>query len=281
MILVFGKSGQVAREIARLVPDARYLSRVEADFSDPEVCASLVTESDAEAVINAAAYTAVDAAEEHEREAALVNAETPGAIARACAASGIPMVHISTDYVFGSEGNRPFRVGAETVPINAYGRTKLLGEERIRASGAVHAILRTSWVFSPFGSNFVKTMLQLGESREQINVVADQIGGPTPAAAIADASVRLAQILQAEPERSGTYHFSGKPDVSWADFARAIFAEAGLSVVVSDIETRDYPTLARRPLNSRLDCSELSDLGLDRPEWRSHLRAMICELEAS
>ena len=281
MILVFGQSGQVATELARLPIEGRFLSRSEADFADPSGCAALVAAQEkVTAVINAVAYTAVDRAEDEEEQARIVNAATPGAIASACAARGIPFVHISTDYVFSGEGERPFAPSDPIAPVNAYGRTKDEGERLVRESGAVHAIIRTSWVFSPHGGNFVKSMLRLSENRDSLTIVADQVGGPTPASAIAEAAARMAEALVDQPEKSGTYHLSGTPDVSWADFARAIFAEAGRDMTVEDIPTSAYPTPARRPHNSRLDCSTLAEFDLERPDWREALRGVLKELDA-
>ena len=279
MILVFGKTGQVAREIARLDPSALCLGRIEADLSDPEACAGLIRQHGPRAVINAAAYTAVDRAEEEEALAHLVNGSAPGAMARACAELGIPLVQISTEYVFDGSGSAPFSPDHPLAPLNAYGRSKLAGEAAVRAAGGCHAILRTSWVFSAHGSNFVKTMLRLGTARDSLNVVADQIGGPTPASAIADACLRIADGLIADPFGSGTYHFSGAPATSWADFARAIMAAAGLNCRIEDITTAQYPTPARRPLNSRLDCSGLAVFRLEQPDWRDALPAIIRDIK--
>jgi dTDP-4-dehydrorhamnose reductase len=279
--LVFGTTGQVARELARRVPDGvtlQALSRAEADLSDPAACAAAIRAARPDAVINAAAWTAVDKAETEEAAAHLVNAAAPGAMAAACAELGVPFLHVSTDYVFDGAGDVPFAPDHPTGPLGAYGRTKLAGEVAIRASGARHLILRTSWVVSSHGANFVKTMLRLGAERDSLNVVADQIGGPTPAAAIADALFTCAGAMAAGAS-GGTHHFSGSPDTSWAGFARAIMQAAGLSCVVNDIPTSAYPTPARRPLNSRLDCSALfQDFGIARPDWREGLTDIISDL---
>ena len=184
-LLVFGQTGQVAQALASLAPEAVFLSRTQADLSDPEACAAAIRAHAPQAVINAAAWTAVDRAEAEEAAAHVVNAEAPGAMARACADLAIPFLHVSTDYVFDGSGDSPWQPGDATGPINAYGRSKLAGEEAIRAAGGPHAILRTSWVFSAEGANFVKTMLRLSETRDALGVVGDQIGGPTPASAIA------------------------------------------------------------------------------------------------
>lgn len=280
MILVFGKTGQVATELQALAPDAHFAGRDEADLTAPATCARRIAELEPEAVINAAAYTAVDRAEEEEGVAAVVNGEAPGAMAEACAKLDIPFIHISTDYVFDGQGTTSFAPADGTGPLGAYGRTKLAGEEAVRQAGGRYAILRTSWVFSPHGGNFVKTMLRLSESRDRLSIVADQVGGPTPAFDIAAACLSMAAALKADPGKAGTYHFAGAPDVSWADFAREIFNQAGRAVTVEDIPTSAYPTPARRPLNSRLDCSATQTaFGLSRPDWRAALMDMIEELE--
>lgn len=282
MILVFGQSGQVATEIARQAGNTvTCIGRDVADLSDPDDCAAVIVARKPTAVINAAAWTAVDNAEDHEAEAAVINGDAPGAMARACADLGIPFVHISTDYVFEGTGTDAWSPTDPVSPQNAYGRTKLKGEESVRAAGGIHAILRTSWVVSAHGGNFVKTMLRLGAERPRLTIVADQIGGPTPAADIAATCLTIAEQLQAAPDKSGTYHLSGDPDVSWADFAREIFAQAGLSPEVVDIPTADFPTPATRPLNSRLDNSTLTDtFSMARPDWREGLRNILADLDA-
>lgn len=279
-VIVFGTSGQVGIELAGL-ENVRSLSRAQADLSDPEACAQAIRAADCTAVINAAAYTAVDKAEEDEATALLVNADAPAAMAQAAAKKGVPFVHISTDYVFGGAGEAPFRPSDPTGPLGAYGRTKLAGEDAVRGAGGVYAILRTSWVFSAHGNNFVKTMLRLAESRDHLTVVGDQHGGPTPARAIAEACHTIARQLTDTPEKSGTYHFAGTPDTTWADFARAVFAEAGEAVSVEDIPTSAYPTPAARPLNSRMDCSATTAaFGIARPDWRAHLKQVIAQLRS-
>ena len=277
-LLVFGKTGQVATELRALAaPDLTItaLGRDQADLEDPAACAALIAGTEADAVINAAAYTAVDAAEEDEARATRINGDAPGAMADAAAKRALPFLHISTDYVFDGQGTRAFAPSDPTAPLNAYGRSKLAGEEAIRASDGPHAILRISWVFSAHGSNFVKTMLRLSETRDALNVVDDQIGGPTPADAIAQALVTMARaMIQGQP--GGTYHFAGQPPTSWADFARETFAQAGRAVNVTGIPTSDYPTPATRPLNSRLDCSAITtDFGIIPPDWTAGLHRTI------
>lgn len=279
--LVFGRTGQVAQELARRCPDGMspvFLGRDLADLADPARCEAAIADQDCDIVINAAAWTAVDRAEADEDAATVTNGASPAAMARACAAKGIPFLHISTDYVFDGQGTLPFAPDHPTAPLNAYGRSKLAGERAIRASGAHHVILRTSWVVSAHGQNFVKTMLRLGAERPSLNVVADQIGGPTPAAAIADALYVAAAALR-DGAVGGTYHFAGAPDTSWADFARAIMAGAGLPCTIHDIPSSAYPTPAARPMNSRLDCSTLTrDFGIPRPDWRAGLADILKEL---
>jgi dTDP-4-dehydrorhamnose reductase len=276
-IAVFGRTGQVALELARL--GGVCIGRDEADFADPEAVRRAAERVEADAIVNAAAYTAVDRAESEEALALTINGASVGALAEVAAARGLPLVHISTDYVFDGSGTAPWRPGDPVGPLGAYGRTKLAGERAVAAAGGVHAVLRTSWVFSAHGANFVKTMLRLGADRDRLRIVADQVGGPTPARGIAGACVRIAEALARDPSLSGTYHYAGAPDVSWADFARAIFAEAGLQVAVEDIPSSDYPTPAARPKNSRLDCTATETaFGIPRPDWRAALRDTLAEL---
>jgi len=279
-LLVFGQTGQVAREIARAQPNARFLSRTDADLTDPATCARIIEASGADAIINAAAYTAVDKAETEAELAFQINGTAPAEMAKAAAAKGIPFIHISTDYVFSGQGTQPWAPDDPLKPLGVYGQSKLAGENGVREVGGVHVILRTSWVVSAHGSNFVKTMLRLAQSHDALRVVSDQIGGPTPAAAIAETVVEIATRLVATPSLTGTYHFSGTPDVSWADFARAIFAEAGQRMTVEDIPTKDYPTPAKRPQNSRLDCASLERaFGIKRPDWRMGLQHILADLK--
>ena len=281
MILVFGKTGQVATELQRFSYVVA-LGRDEVDLSGPAACATAIREYAPKAVINAAAYTAVDKAEDEEHLATIINGNAPAAMAETCAALDIPLVHISTDYVFNGTDNTSYSPEDATEPQNAYGRSKLAGEIGIRESGAVYAILRTSWVFSAYGANFVKTMLRLSETRDALSVVADQIGGPTPACNIAATCVQIANQLTQDPSKSGTYHFSGAPDVSWADFATEIFAQANRLVAISPIPTAEYPTPAKRPLNSRMDCRSTEQVfGITRPNWQDGLKEILNDLEVT
>ncbi len=279
MILVFGRSGQVATELQRLA-EVTALGRAEADLMSPGAAAEAIRARAPAIVINAAAWTAVDQAEEMEAAALQLNAAAPGEMARTCADLGIPFLHVSTDYVFDGSGTRPWREDDPARPQNAYGRTKLAGETAVEAAGGNAAILRTSWVFSAHGSNFVKTMLRLSETRDRLSIVDDQVGGPTPAADIAATLLHMGRAMDGG-QAGGLYHYSGTPAVSWAAFAREIFARAGRSVAISEIPTREFPTPARRPLNSRMDCSRLhADFGCAAPDWKAGLDQVLETLGA-
>lgn len=277
-VLVFGKTGQVAMELQRQA-DVIALDRSQADLTNPDACAAIIEQTDADVIINAAAYTAVDHAETDEDVAKVVNADAPAAMARAAAARRLPFLNISTDYVFDGNGSHARNVNELTAPINAYGRTKLLGEQGVAAAGGQYAILRTSWVFSAHGANFVKTMLRLGKERDALNIVNDQIGGPTAAADIAATLLKMATALHDGKAQCRIYQYSGAPDVSWADFAKEIFTQAGINIDVSGIPSSAYPTAATRPLNSRLDCSRTENVfGIPRPDWRLSLTDVLLEL---
>lgn len=278
-LLVFGQTGQVAQELQRLAPQAVYLDRAGADLANPEDCAAAIRIHRPDAVINAAAYTAVDRAENEEVLATTVNGAAPGAMARECINLGVPLVHVSTDYVFDGSGTKAWQPEDLIAPLGAYGRSKLAGEQAVRAAGGTHAILRTSWVFSVHGNNFVKTMLRLSGEHDILRIVADQMGGPTPAADIAAACLSIVAQLRTDPGKTGTYHFSAAPDVSWAGFAREIFDQARCDVTVTDITTTQFPTPASRPANSRLDNTDtLVRFGIARPDWRAGLTDILAEL---
>ena len=275
-VLVFGKTGQLARELPAY-ESVTCLGREAADLSNPAACRAAIREAAPDAVINAAAFTGVDRAEKEEALACVINGEAPGVMAEVCADLGIPFISISTDYVFDGGGVAPWEPGDATGPLGAYGRSKLIGEQRVMGTGGT--VLRTSWVVSAHGGNFVKTMLRLGRERDVLNIVADQIGGPTCARDLAGACMTMIETLLSEPEKRGIYHFSGGPDVSWADFAREIFAQAGISCTVRDIPSSHYPTPAKRPLNSRLDCATLeTSFGIRRPEWKVGLAEILKDL---
>jgi len=279
MILVFGKTGQVATEL-QSHKDVIAIGRGQADLSKPSTCAEAIRRYKPRAVINVAAYTAVDKAESEEHLANKINGDAPGAMASACSDLDIPLVQISTDYVFDGTGTKPWSVTDTSNPQNAYGRSKLKGEQAISTSGCVHAILRTSWVVSAHGSNFVKTMRRLSETRDRITVVDDQIGGPTCARDIAQTCISIAEQLIQDPKKSGTYHYSGQPNVSWCQFANAIFEQMDCKTIASPIPTTEYPTPALRPLNSRLDCEAIEDtFGIARPFWRDGLEEILRDLE--
>jgi dTDP-4-dehydrorhamnose reductase len=234
-------------------------------------------------VLIAAAYTAVDRAESEEETARLVNADAPGAIARACAETGAGLLHVSTDYVFDGAKPEPYVEEDPIAPASAYGRTKAEGEAAIRASGARAAIVRTSWVYSPFGANFVKTMLRLAESREEVGVVADQLGRPTAAADLAAALLELGlRMTRRDIAAEGLFHYAGAGDATWADFAEAVFAASagrgGKQPRVRRIPTAEFPTPARRPANSRLDTAKIEGLGVRPRPWREALEICLDRL---
>ena len=278
MILIFGKTGQVATELQRM-GDVLALSRDLINLSNPSSCYDAIKIHAPKAVINAAAYTDVDKAETEEELATLINGNAPKAMALACANLDIPLVHLSTDYVFDGTGIKPWQPRDATKPQNVYGRSKKIGEDSIRSVGATYCILRTSWVISSHGTNFVKTMLNLSEKHNTLSVVSDQVGGPTPAKDIAQACLQVVEQLKQDPSKSGTYHFSGIEDLSWADLATEIFQQTGRSVHVLPIPTSEYPTPAVRPLNSRLNCSKTQEVfSIHRPDWRIGLNDILSEL---
>ena len=284
-VLLFGANGQVGVEVQRSAKAAGAevfpVDRALCDLTKSGGPSRLIEATTPDAVINAAAYTAVDKAESDAEAAHAVNAAAPGEMAMTCAELGVPLVHFSTDYVFNGEGIRPYLETDAPAPLGVYGRTKLEGERAVIAAGAVHAILRLSWVFSAHGANFVKTMLRYGVERDVMRVVADQRGKPTPAAAAAAASLVVARTLMDAPALSGVYHFAGDEETTWADFAAAIFKTAGMNVAVERIATADYPTPAKRPNYSVMDTRLFEEtFGFAAPSWRDGLRAVIAELGA-
>ena len=279
MILVFGKTGQVATEL-QSHKDVIAIRRDQADLSIPTTCTEAIRRYKPRAVINAAAYTAVDKAESEESLATKINGDAPGAMASTCADLDIPIVHISTDYVFDGSGTTPWPITDTPNPKSAYGRSKLKGEHAVIASGCVYAILRTSWVVSAHGTNFVKTMRRLSKTRDHITVVDDQIGGPTCARDIAQTCISITEQLIQDQSKSGIYHYSGQPNVSWCQFANAIFEQMDCKTIASPIPTTEYPTPALRPLNSRLNCEATQDtFRIARPFWRDGLAEILRELE--
>ena len=284
-ILLFGKTGQIATEIqcnSHRNNEIVALGRNEADLSKPDVCANIISDSNADVIINAAAYTQVEQAEKEEALANIINGESPRAMAKAAALKNTPFIHISTDYVFNGDSKNSWKPEDAVEPLNAYGRSKLLGERGVLASGGQFVILRTSWVFSAHGQNFVKSMLRLAKKHGSIGIVNDQIGGPTAAEDIAKACLIIAETLHTDAEVTGIYHFSGSPDVSWADFAREIFQLTERETLVENIATSDFPTEAKRPLNSCLNCMTLKTFfGIERPDWRASLSNVLKDLEES
>jgi dTDP-4-dehydrorhamnose reductase len=288
-VLVAGASGQVARALVDMAPgvpvDVIALGRPELDLADAASIAAVVAGVSPSLVINAAAYTAVDQAESDEAAALALNAGGAGALAAAAARVGAPILHLSTDYVFAGDKDAAYAETDPVGPTGAYGRTKLAGERAVASANPQHLILRTAWVYSPFGKNFVKTMLRFAESREEMNVVHDQRGNPTSAHDIAGALWQLSQRITDDPAAlaPGTYHMTASGEASWAEFAEEIFRVStelgGPSARVNRITTADYPTPARRPANSRLDSGKLArQWGIILPHWQASTRACVEEL---
>ena len=284
-VLIVGKSGQLGREFARLSwrSDMVQLDRAACDLTDLGSVRRAVVDARAQIVVNAAAYTAVDRAE-HEPDLAMrINSDAPAAMARACADTGAALIHVSTDYVFDGRKNGAYREDDATAPLSIYGQTKLAGERGIRENLQQHIILRTSWVFSSFGTNFVKTMLRLGSERGSVRVVNDQIGAPTAAADVARAIRTIVEAAEDECARWGTFHFSSAEPVSWYDFACVIFSLSPdlAHVKAEPISTAQFGAPARRPANSALDCRHIrAAFGIKQPSWRVSLANTLAELEA-
>ena len=263
----------MARELAGFT-DVTCLGRHDCDLEIPEKCCAAILSLKPSAVINAAAYTAVDLAETEVEKATRLNTDAPTEMAKCCATLDIPFIHISTDYVFDGSGDRPWRETDATSPLGVYGRTKRDGEIAVSAVNPAAVILRTSRVFSQHGANFVKTILRRGANSDTLTIVADQVAGPTPARAIAQACHHI--ITHFDVSKTGIYHFSGVPQTTWADFARTIFDDAQMQVSVRDTTTAEYPTAAQRPLNSSLDCSRIfADFGIKQPNWKIELKKIL------
>lgn len=282
-LVIFGAGGQVGRDLADRAAArglaVRAFARSEVDVTDAAAVADALRGADF--VANCAAYTAVDKAESERDQAFAVNATGPGIIAQACADAGAALLHISTDYVFRGNGDRPWREDDPTAPLSVYGESKAAGEAAVRAVLPRHVILRTAWVFAAHGNNFVRTMLRLGAERPELRIVADQKGGPTAAADIAEAILAIRErALAAGFAGWGTYHFAGAPVTTWHGFAAAIFDAAdGPSPALRPIATAEYPTPASRPANSVLDCSKISQVfGIAQPDWRQSLAATLAAL---
>lgn len=294
-ILLFGADGQVGFELHRSLSVlgsvractrsgqlSRGLPGTRADFAEPDQAAALVRTLRPRVVVNAVAYTAVDKAEDEADLAQRINAEAVAEIAVACAETGSTLVHYSTDYVFGGQSSRPWREDDPVAPLSVYGRSKLAGEQAIRASGCQHLILRTAWVYGARGHNFLRTMLRLAGAHDQLRVVNDQIGSPTSARWLADIT---AHALRQRPESCGTWHAVSAGACAWNEFAEAIFDDAlALGLIeraprVTGIASSEYPTRATRPAFSRLDNTRLrADFGINAIDWRDALRLVLGEL---
>lgn len=262
MILVFGGNGQLGQELSRAAASRgialRGLSHAEADIADAAAVAAALARWKPGFVVNAAAYTKVDLAETSIEEARRGNEIGPALLAGACARAGVPLVHVSTDYVFDGRKESAYLESDPVRPINVYGRTKAAGEEAVRRTLRPHVILRTAWVYSEFGQNFLKTILRLAAQCDELRIVADQDGSPTSAREIAEAILHITPLLLRDQSLSGTYHFAASGVTTWHGFASRVVAVAapltGRNPRVTAIATADYPTAAKRPANSRLDC---------------------------
>ncbi|HOX67833.1 MAG TPA: dTDP-4-dehydrorhamnose reductase [Burkholderiaceae bacterium] len=294
-ILLLGKGGQVGWELQRSLSllgevvacDFDSAGDLKADFSEPESLAPLVQRVRPDAIVNAAAHTAVDKAESEPDLARRINATGPAVLAREAAALGAILVHYSTDYVFDGSGSQPRTEDAPTAPLSVYGRTKLEAEERIRASGCRHLILRTSWVYAARGGNFARTMLRLAAERDALNVIADQVGAPTGADLLADMTALALPRLRADASLGGTYHCAAAGETSWHGYAQFVIEWArarGQAIQVAPdkiaaIPTSAYPTPAQRPLNSRLGTRKLqSAFGVTLPHWQQGVQRMLTEV---
>ncbi len=289
-IAVTGSRGQVATSlIERAGPDLQIvaLGRPAFELEDRAGVLAGLEAARPDVIVNAAAYTGVDKAEGEESLAVAVNGEGAGHVAEAASRIGAPLLHLSTDYVFDGALDRPYREDDPTGPTGAYGRSKLIGEKLVSERCPDSVILRTAWVYSPVGSNFLRTMLRLNETREEVAVVADQRGNPTSAFDIADALLAIAATVRGDPspQLRGVFHMTGSGEATWADFAEAIFLEAAARrrplTRVKRIATADYPTAAQRPANSRLDNEKLRRAyGLALPDWRESVSVCCAKLIA-
>ena len=285
-IAVTGRQGQLARALDEAAEafnvEIVHLGRPQLDLAAPETIEPALKAAEPNIVVNAAAYTAVDKAEEEATIASLINGTSAGVVAEVARALGAPIIHLSTDYVFDGAKRSPYVEEDPVAPTSAYGTSKLAGELAVAAATDDHVILRTAWVYAPYGKNFVRTMLKLAETRPEVRVVADQHGCPTYAPDIAAAIFRVARNLLTEPfnpRLRGTFHLAGRGETSWAGFAAEIFAILAAKGIrpptLTPITSAEYPTPARRPANSRLNCSKLARIhGVDLPPWRESVR--IC-----
>ncbi len=283
-VLLTGGSGQVGQAVQRLAPPGWTIvapSSADLNITDPQAVSALLESRSWGLVINSAAYTAVDKAQSEIVQAWLANALGPAAIAQAAARHSVPVIQLSTDYVFDGAKTSPYVEDDPVRPLGVYGASKLAGEQAVGTSGARHVILRTAWVISPDGANFAKTMLRLGAERPVLRVVDDQRGCPTSAADIASALAVVGErLIQDADAPTGVYHFVNSGEASWRELAEAIFATAkarrGSAPSVEAITTADYPTPARRPMNSRLSTQKLSrDFGIQPPAWRQAVDEVV------
>ena len=289
-LLVAGAQGQLARAMIELAPSATdvtafALGRPALDLTAPASVLKTLADFKPDVIVNAAAYTAVDKAESEPDAAMSLNADGPARLAEAADKMGAILIHVSTDYVFDGTKTTPYVEDDPTAPLGAYGRSKLAGEVAVRAATARHIILRTAWVHSPFGANFVKTMLRLAADRPEVRVVDDQIGSPTYAPHLADAilAISRAAIVDQDGARYGTYHAAGSGAVTWCGMAREVMRVSaslgGPSATVTAITTAEYPTPARRPANSRLDCTKLATaFGVTLPRWEEGVAECVRHL---
>lgn len=282
-VLVFGRTGQVAHELERRRwpsgVSLTQLGRDRCDLRRPEEVRDAITEVAPDVVVNAAAYTAVDRAESDEALARQINAAAPATMAQACERQGSVLIHLSTDYVFDGAKQTPYLENDPVGPLSVYGISKAAGERAIRDATERHVILRTTWVFASHGTNFVRTMLRLADRQSEIRVVRDQHGAPTAARDVAAAIGVVLDAVREDRRFWGTFHFTSSEPTSWYDFARAIFQATRRVVTVSPIVTADYPTAARRPLNSVLDCGLIRSVyGIPQPSWRLGLSQVLAEL---
>nr|WP_278514155.1 dTDP-4-dehydrorhamnose reductase [Brucella anthropi] len=289
-LLVTGREGQVLQSLIEKASQRSdlqviALGRPELDLAKPETVHNAIEAIKPDFVISAAAYTAVDLAEDERELAFAVNATGAQAVAEAAKACNVPVIHLSTDYVFAGDADDPYVESEVTGPRSVYGRSKLEGERLVAQANPQHIILRTAWVYSPFGKNFVKTMLKLAETRDTLSVVSDQWGNPTSALDIADGIIQVADHLTTTPDFSayGVYHLAGTGDTNWSGFARAIFSESaklgGSTATVTDIATADYPTKAVRPANSRLSTAKFQEVfNWTAPHWQLSLRDVVARL---
>ncbi|SFM82949.1 dTDP-4-dehydrorhamnose reductase [Marinobacter pelagius] len=276
-ILLLGKTGQVGFELHRTLSPLGPITapgRDELDLTSEQAVENYLIQTQPNLIVNAAAWTAVDAAEEQQPEAQRLNAGLPEQLAHYATTNNARLVHYSSDYVYPGTSTTPWQETSPTGPLNVYGQTKLQGDEAIQQSGADHLTFRTSWVYSARGNNFMKTMLRLAESKLELNIVADQIGAPTPARLIAQVTA-LAMHSKLE---TGIYHLAPTGEISWQGFAKEIFRIAGKNTKANPIPTSDYPTQAKRPLNSRMDVTKLQQaLSIQLPDWQSQLALTLAE----